>query len=664
MKYQMTKHEFSDKTMYLVIGVLSAITFCLIYGIAIINPTYTDWLLKGSGDLAQHYLGWKAYRNSSWYFPVGMFDTLSYPNKASIIFTDSIPLFAVFFKFFSPILPENFQYFGMWGIMCFVLQGILSARILKNYVDNKLLVIISSIIFLFAPIMLFRMYLHTSLAGQWILMLGLELIFSYKKYRENKKIYFMVALIAFFSASVHVYFVLMSGFIMVGVCVLDVLYYKRKGRSMLVIATYLLIAAVTIALLGGFSSGMQAGTDGLGIHSFNLNAFFNPQGWSCIYRDLALYGNGQYEGLAYLGAGVLLYVIVALISFGSHANAKYIIAEHWKEAVALVVPVVLSVAVAVSPVVTFGDNVLIELKLPDCIVGIWSIFRASGRVVWISVYIIMFASCIIAYKMFNKRGQLILFSICLLVQIYDIHEMLIQKKDYFSEAYCFENAFQKNDLWNNVAQNRDIKHLVYFSSVEDAIMYPITDWALDNQKTINSFHFARPAENLIKESRTAAFSELSKEDIFVFRWDERLNCLKYDLNYYQSDGLIVGYVNEIQGAVPMDINDFILEFSFGDAELCSGDFSYVPYWTVPEGKYKLTVRGENLADNVEFSLHSLSGLIDDDSLTISNVSDTEILITLSLNENMDYLEVHIKNNSKNSIRLECVSMEAEQVISE
>ena len=75
----------TDTGMYIIISFLSAIVFCLIYGIKVINPTYTDWLLSG-GDLSQHYLGWKAYRSSSWHFPIGMSDTLAYPNQTSIIY--------------------------------------------------------------------------------------------------------------------------------------------------------------------------------------------------------------------------------------------------------------------------------------------------------------------------------------------------------------------------------------------------------------------------------------------------------------------------------------------------------------------------------------------------------------------------------------------------
>lgn len=41
----------------------------------------------------------------------------------SVLYTDSIPLFAIFFKALSPLLPETFQYFGLFGLMCYMLNG-------------------------------------------------------------------------------------------------------------------------------------------------------------------------------------------------------------------------------------------------------------------------------------------------------------------------------------------------------------------------------------------------------------------------------------------------------------------------------------------------------------------------------------------------------------
>lgn len=108
-------------------ALLGAVVFICLYGVKILNPTYVEWLYNGR-DLMQHYLGWEFFRKSDWMFPIGLTDQLSYPSGTSVIFTDSIPIFAVLFKLFSPIMSEKFQYFGIWGILCFILQGFLQQK--------------------------------------------------------------------------------------------------------------------------------------------------------------------------------------------------------------------------------------------------------------------------------------------------------------------------------------------------------------------------------------------------------------------------------------------------------------------------------------------------------------------------------------------------------
>ena len=96
---------------------LGGIAFLLIYGIKILNPQYTDWLLMG-GDPSQHYLGWEFYRRSDWFFPLGLTDQLAYPLKTSVIYTDSIPLFAVFFKLFCLHSFNILEYGGCCALYC------------------------------------------------------------------------------------------------------------------------------------------------------------------------------------------------------------------------------------------------------------------------------------------------------------------------------------------------------------------------------------------------------------------------------------------------------------------------------------------------------------------------------------------------------------------
>lgn len=83
--------------IYGIAALIGVVSFISVYGVYVLNPVYDDWLL-GRGDLTQHYLGWCFYRRGQWIFPIGLTNQLAYPNNTSVIFTDSIPLFAVFFQ--------------------------------------------------------------------------------------------------------------------------------------------------------------------------------------------------------------------------------------------------------------------------------------------------------------------------------------------------------------------------------------------------------------------------------------------------------------------------------------------------------------------------------------------------------------------------------------
>ena len=186
-------------------GFLGSLFFLCFFGTNILDFTYTDWLMTG-GDLSPHYLGWRFFRNSSWYFPFGLIDNIVYPFKVSVIYTDSIPLFAVFFKLLSPILPENFQYFGLFGIMCYALQGGIGALIIKKIGGNTGQSITGSLFFTFSTVMIWRLYIHTSLAAHFIILLCILVYLQYDTYSFKKQIFSWAWLLAL-SVSIHLYFV-------------------------------------------------------------------------------------------------------------------------------------------------------------------------------------------------------------------------------------------------------------------------------------------------------------------------------------------------------------------------------------------------------------------------------------------------------------------------
>ncbi|HTA75907.1 MAG TPA: DUF6311 domain-containing protein, partial [bacterium] len=85
---------------------MGMVFFTSVFGFKILNPTYADWLF--TGDSAQHYLGWEFFRNESWKNPLGLISSYGIPDGSSVVYTDSIPLLAIFFKIFKSILPQPF----------------------------------------------------------------------------------------------------------------------------------------------------------------------------------------------------------------------------------------------------------------------------------------------------------------------------------------------------------------------------------------------------------------------------------------------------------------------------------------------------------------------------------------------------------------------------
>lgn len=652
--------------MFFTVGILSAFIFCSIYGMQILNPTYTDWLLE-SGDLTQHYLGWKAFRSSDWHFPFGLFDTLSAPNQTSIIFTDSIPLFAIFFKLLSPILPANFQYFGLWGILCFILQGVLASYILSNYTKQKYWIIVASLLFVISPIMIFRMYYHSALAAHWIILLGLMPYFTHDRYENNKRIFSIAAAMAFFASSIHTYLVLINGILLAGFCLSDILVCKRLRRSVELLAIYLLIAIICTGLLGGFTPGIQATSGGLGSASFNLNSFFNPLNWSSFFSALPLYKTIQYEGFCYLGLGCLLLVFISFVSVFICKQARQYLKQRIWQFTALIAAMSICILVALSPKITFGNHVLFDFHLPQIIIKCWSVFRASGRIAWGAVYIIMLGSCILIFQFFSRKVMMLLVSLCLAVQAYDIHAVLLQKNQQFSQKIQRVSPLQNETFWNHVATNEAIKRIVFSSSsLNNNTMFTFADWAIEHGKKTNYFYFARSNYIAFLDDKHISLKYPSPSDLFIFEYAEKDDRFQYNLNYYEIDGFIVGYVNEIEGFPYMPAPDFHYSWTLSNEaqdgidieagkQLNPGKSYRTPERKLLSGYYQLLISGHNLLDSTDIIICSDAGNYYHNYI-IEQESDTEVQIELPVDFDIKDLEIQINNTGKETIVLKKIEL--------
>lgn len=545
--------EISNNVVCIISAIFGAVIFLCLYGVKILNPTYVDWLYNGR-DLMQHYLGWEFFRKSDWMFPFGLTDQLGYPSRTSVIFTDSIPIFAVLFKLFASILPERFQYFGIWGILCFMLQGFFTAKILQVYIKKNWQVIAGSIIFIISPAVLFRMYMHTALASQWLVLVAIYLCAVHKdNYHNIKKTSLQWGILGFLIPGIHLYFapmcaVPLAGYVLYSLCCEK----KINVKYFIPVITFLFGLGGNAFLLGGFSSGAGAGSSNLGVHSFNLNGFFNAMGYSKILNGLDTYTNGQYEGFAYLGMGVLIMFMVTCIYYIWELLKKQIKVDIWKCLIIIGMLICLTV-LAASQCISFGSHLLVELPDIDLIMKYWSIFGSSGRLIWPVYYVIMFFSVIGTLRMISDIPRMkiignVFFVCCLILQVYDLSGKLCDIHKQHEETKVYESVF-KDEIWDKVAQE-GYKHLVWVSHNTDGYqILHMAKFAFDNHMTMNNYYFARGID--FRENVQAEMNHLNTESVYVFKSGDPFDYEIYQnyegkLHLYEADGYVLGSVEPIE----------------------------------------------------------------------------------------------------------------------
>ncbi len=538
----------------IVTALLGGIAFALIYGIKILNPLYTDWLLTG-GDPSQHYLGWEFFRRSDWYFPFGLTDQLAYPLKTSVIYTDSIPIFAVFFKLFRSILPRQFQYFGIWGLLCFVLQGYYAAKILGERSSSKTVILAGSVFFIVSPIMIFRMYYHTALAAHWLILLAIYFYSKHEKeYRDIFRPVMQWGILGILIGSIHLYFVPMCGAILLGY-ILCSIWKERKIRIRFFYPgiSFSVGLFLTIYLLGGFSSGADTGTNNLGLFSFNLNAFLNPMSYSTLLKNTSLwnwpfYTQGQYEGFSYLGMGIIL-----LCACGIVLMVKNIFRRR-KPSVYQVMTVLMSIgliALAVSPTITWNDKLLLQLPYSSTIYKYWGIFGSCGRMAWPVVYFLMIFGITSIGNMKWKRKEIscVVLILACLVQVVDLSGQLYKRHENYSEKVVYQSPLA-GTVWDDIISSGEYKHVVWVThNVDHDDVIQVAIYAMRNDMTMGNFYFARgidkrniTEEQLQNTSEDCVYVFLKSDDTFEYEIYENYEDV---LHFYPCGDYMIGTVKSL-----------------------------------------------------------------------------------------------------------------------
>lgn len=498
--------------------VLGAASFVAVYGLEVLDVTNNGWLFYWDNDLRQHYIAWCNFRNDPWQFPIGLTESLSYPNSMSIIYTDSIPLFAVVFKIFRGLLPETFQYFGLFGIISFMLMGALSATFLSRFVKNPLICILGSEFYIMSFTVLQRMFYHTALAAQWIIILALLIWADDGKIKKVSLKALIWGAMSFLCVSIHSYFLPMVGMILLALMIqqfiADYSISEKIIKSLYVPAcevfAFCVAGIFNLWILGGFYGKSKGYAGGLGSFGANLNSFYNPIDYGRVLKRLPLFYDFQYEGSGYLGVGILslMLIVIVMLAVGKIKGRTLIDYRAIKsEGILILLLALCSILTATMPLISFNEKKIVWFPYPQFVERVLGIFRSNGRFIWVGMYLLIsLAIGMTAYILRDKKYiAVIVIGAALIIQLYDGSKMYAAKHDYFAKVYPVYTMWDDPEI-APITEGKSKFAFLYPDN--DVTLYTAYYGYLHGMKQ-NNYYFARDIDDEIIRGIDEYFNELS-----------------------------------------------------------------------------------------------------------------------------------------------------------
>lgn len=464
-----------DSWIALLVGLAIFVTFT---GGKIVAPTNVDWIMAAGGDPIQHYIGWNFFRHGDLLqFPIGLNKQYGEQISSSIVFSDSIPLLALPFKYVRAILPDQFQYFGLWIASCFALQAFFGWRILALFTRNRAALAVGSALLTLSPPMLWRLLGHEALVGHWIVLAGLYL------YLRKGGGGFQWTLLLCIAALVHPYLLAMS----LGIWAADrcraLIEGETRGRSLLLETGLAFVSLAIVMFSAGYFAVRGVGSEGYGYYRFNMTSPLHPLDIWSIWRQTPYVG-GNYEGFSYPGAGMFVLALIVLVLVTTRWKHLQLA---WRPAVPLIAACAVFYLYALSNRVALGPYELIQFEVPRIFESIVSAFRSTGRFIWPVLYAIEILLLVMLLKLAPRRLLGPALGVVLLLQATD----LLNAAKFFRSRWDQQwNTPLVSDFWDHVpGQYRRIAFVLPLDGGERYA--PIAFLASNAGMSINGGYFAR-----------------------------------------------------------------------------------------------------------------------------------------------------------------------------
>ncbi|MDR2711150.1 MAG: DUF6311 domain-containing protein [Burkholderiales bacterium] len=495
-------------------GVLGAALFFLLLPMTVLRPANFQWLMIG--DSMQAFLGWHFFRGEPWLLPPGA-SHYGMDMGSSIVFTDSIPLFALLFKLFAGWLPAKFQYFGIWILLCFILQGAFAWLLARCVTTSRIAQLLLTLLLTASALMVLRVIGHYALVGHWLILAALLLYL-----RPPMAAVPAWCVLIGAAALVHAYLL----YLVLAVWAASVLrrYAWAETRAALIEIVTVALSMLAVVWLAGYftlpTGSFSGGVEYYGRYAANLNAFWNPDWGSRFLSPLPSTPESAFEGYGYLGAGGLLLAALAALLLIFSKGARKDALQHWP----LILAALALWVIAVSNHVMLNDQVVLDVALPKSVLKMLAMVRASGRLLWVSYYALLLGCAALLLQNTKPWMGVTLLAGIVILQGADLSPRAIGMRDILHENIVTHTAAWKTPLvspfWEEAAKK--YRTVRFVPARPAALGYgEFALYAADHGMAINVGQFARVAGSRIAEMNITqndrlAKGNLDKGSLYVF----------------------------------------------------------------------------------------------------------------------------------------------------
>jgi len=421
-----------------------------------------SWFLKPSitNDIETYWLSWEFFRSTEYLqFPLLLNPSYGVGLNISIFHTDAIPLAAFLLRFFSSILPENFQYLGSWTLLSFFLMSYFSYKILNIFIRNRLICFTSSIFFLIAPPFIDRVFLQQAVSSHWLI---LAAIYFYYSKNVQFKSWNMLLIISIF---VNGYLAMMVFAVFVAKTYLSDFKSSTSSFFKKCFISLSLMCLVSYAA-GLFSIGKGIKEGGFDLYGMSIMGFLNPSsptGFYSIVFDKFFASSilfvKEVEGFAFLGIGILTLITIVLLKFRSKSSILLDSKIHFPIILVAILLFFYSLSnniFLLGNVDFLGSERIFAYSVPEFLEPIVKVFRASGRFSWLLFYLIYVLSLVRFSEFFNAKKTLFLLLILSMVQVVDNYKIINIFKNELESTPIHSQALEKiklkDPIWEVVSK--------------------------------------------------------------------------------------------------------------------------------------------------------------------------------------------------------------------